>query len=108
MNFLLGRFGFFISSFLLPLCDEKEKFIPFEGQTEIQSRHPTHSEKLTFCSLISIHPVLQLTTHLWQELHRSLLIIILKKETFETNPSNAPTGQMVLQNNRPFSETSKQ
>ena len=45
---------------------------------------------------------LQASEHLPQRVHLTSSNFILKNEIFEISPRNVPTGQTVLQNNRPF------
>lgn len=49
----------------------------------------------------SMHDDLHFIEHKLQPLHFSWLILILKTENLDTKPRIVPTGQIVLQYNRP-------
>lgn len=73
------------------------KPIEFFGQLAAQSKHSTQREKSISLPFESAHFALQLRSHMPHETHEDLSIESLKSATFEISPSNAPTGQIVLQ-----------
>ena len=75
--------------------------MPLEGHTPTQLKQFTHREESMVCVELSIHSALQEVAQRPHLLQCNLSILTLKRAYFDTNPSNEPTGQSVLQNNRP-------
>jgi len=68
----------------------------------MQLKHDTHLGVSTKLLLKSIHPLLQIFSHLPHLIQTPLFIFILKKENFEIRERTAPTGQIELQYIRPL------
>jgi len=78
-----------------------EKLIPPEGQTPRQLKQFTHREASMVCVVLSMHSALQEVAQRPHLLQCILLIATLNSAYFDIKPSIEPTGQSVLQNNRP-------
>jgi hypothetical protein len=66
-----------------------------------QLKHATHLSKSIDELSVSIQFALQTLSHKPQLIQFDSLIPILKREYFEINPKNVPTGQTVLQYSLP-------
>jgi hypothetical protein len=72
------------------------------GQLFRQLKQSTHLEiSISWCRK-SIQDDLQANEHLPQRVHFASSNLILKKDIFEIRPRKVPTGQIVLQYNRPL------
>jgi len=76
--------------------------MPFDGQTVKQLKQLTHLSKSIILFSLSIQPDLHTVSHIPQPVQSVSSITILYKENLEIKPRNVPTGQIVLQNKRPF------
>jgi hypothetical protein len=72
------------------------------GQLFKQLKQSTHREWSMSQLRKSMHEDLQAREHLPHLVHFSLSNLILRRDIFESSPRNVPTGQTVLQYNRPL------
>jgi hypothetical protein len=76
--------------------------MPFFLQAERQLKQLTQRESSTFMVSLSIHCDLHCFSQAPQRVHVDSEIVIWKIEIFESKPREVPTGQMVLQYDRPL------
>ena len=68
-----------------------------KAHLSMQLKHVTHLDVSIFLSLVLMHPALHDCTHLPQDTHLSLFILIAKSGNQENNERMAPVGQKELQ-----------